>query len=285
MSDDAVVIGLVGLKGSGKTTALNAISELYDVQEIQLAKHLKDVCAEVFSIERDHLDNQDYKELPLRRFESVRAPRNTTGYYWAVFFILTYIATPLGRMPESLFKTIATAAYAAGLVILLFAMTKEVVPRGVILTKNRVKAILVGFSVYSDENLNKTSHLWGTVLTSPRHIAQFVGTDLLRNCIDPDIHLKIAAGKMNSSKINVVSDIRFKNEYDFFEKTIPGFFSMYINRPEVIPVDLESAPASERFVPEIGRGCHTSIINNGEKESFIDMVKETVNLIIPKSNG
>lgn len=57
------VIGLCGLKTSGKSTAFEAIKEAFpEVREIQLAKRLKDACSECLGIPRTHFDDQAYKE-------------------------------------------------------------------------------------------------------------------------------------------------------------------------------------------------------------------------------
>lgn len=61
-----VLIGLIGKKGSGKTTCYNIIKdELAPVQEVQLAKKLKDVCSKVFNINRTSMDDPIEKEMDL----------------------------------------------------------------------------------------------------------------------------------------------------------------------------------------------------------------------------
>ena len=59
------IIGLAGVKTSGKSTVANIIKELIggDIAESAIANKLKDVCGEVFDIPRDHFDNQDIKEV------------------------------------------------------------------------------------------------------------------------------------------------------------------------------------------------------------------------------
>ena len=63
------VIGLAGCKTSGKSTAADMIKELIggDISESALAGKLKDVCAKVFGLTRDHFDNQDLKEVPFKK--------------------------------------------------------------------------------------------------------------------------------------------------------------------------------------------------------------------------
>lgn len=61
------IIGLIGLKQSGKTTALNIIRQTHpEVVEIMIADRLKEVCSEVFGISRDRFEKQELKELPLK---------------------------------------------------------------------------------------------------------------------------------------------------------------------------------------------------------------------------
>lgn len=59
------IIGLAGVKTSGKSTAANMIKELVEgAQEAALADKLKNTCAEVFGVPREYFDRQDLKELP-----------------------------------------------------------------------------------------------------------------------------------------------------------------------------------------------------------------------------
>lgn len=59
------VIGLAGVKTSGKSTVANIIKKHLDAKEVALANKLKDVSASVFGVSRDAFDRQDLKEVPL----------------------------------------------------------------------------------------------------------------------------------------------------------------------------------------------------------------------------
>lgn len=63
-----VVIGLAGVKTSGKSTVAEMIKELIggDILESALANKLKETSAEVFNVPRDHFDRQDVKEVPFQ---------------------------------------------------------------------------------------------------------------------------------------------------------------------------------------------------------------------------
>lgn len=61
------IIGLIGPKRSGKTTAFNTLKSIHGaVVEVQLAKKLKDTCSLVFKVERNHFDDQNFKEVPFK---------------------------------------------------------------------------------------------------------------------------------------------------------------------------------------------------------------------------
>lgn len=64
-----IVIGLTGVKTSGKSTVANIIKSVLteDVKESALADKLKNTCSEVFDIPREYFDSQDLKELDLPR--------------------------------------------------------------------------------------------------------------------------------------------------------------------------------------------------------------------------
>lgn len=61
-----VVIGLAGVKTSGKSTVAEIIKKLIggDILESALANKLKETSAEVFNVPRDYFDRQDVKEVP-----------------------------------------------------------------------------------------------------------------------------------------------------------------------------------------------------------------------------
>lgn len=60
------IIGLAGVKTSGKSTVANMVKEFVNnAGESALADKLKNVCAEVFGLQRIQFDSQNLKELPL----------------------------------------------------------------------------------------------------------------------------------------------------------------------------------------------------------------------------
>jgi hypothetical protein len=59
-----IVIGLAGVKTSGKSTVANMIKDQVNAEEAALADKLKNTCAEVFGLSREQFDKQELKEVP-----------------------------------------------------------------------------------------------------------------------------------------------------------------------------------------------------------------------------
>lgn len=197
------VIGLIGAKAAGKTTAFNTIQATWPVQEITLAAKLKDVCAEVFNIPRNAFDSHSLKEKELQDL---------------VFLEPSSL--------EQIFK-------------------------------------LYDLKVNFDKHIR--SHI-GQVLHSPRQIAQYIGTEVLR-AAEADIHCTSAV-KDITKDIGVVTDMRFPNEFEFFTKNYPRFFPVYIQN---LGAEIEAgkdAHASEAHLKTLAKQAVVTIQNNGGRAQF-----------------
>lgn len=60
-----MIIALSGVKFSGKDTVAEGLIRSHGFKRIGLADNLKDICAEVFEVERSHMDIPELKEVPL----------------------------------------------------------------------------------------------------------------------------------------------------------------------------------------------------------------------------
>jgi hypothetical protein len=206
-----LVIGLAGVKTSGKSTVANIIKRVmgetgmgYNVQEAALADKLKNACSLVFNVPRENFDRQDLKEVP---FET----------------------------PKILFK-------------------------------DRIEAILELFNVEPTEQLIQkyfTNDIVDMELESPRQIAQIIGTEILRETGDEDIHCKNL--NLNEDGITIVSDLRFPNEFNFFNRAkLMGyeFLPLYIQRDEAEQYVTENSHPSETSVFKFSNQC-LGVPNNG----------------------
>ncbi len=212
------IIGLAGVKTSGKSTVANIIKNILqeEVMESALADKLKDVCSDVFLIPRNHFDDQKLKEVPLEE------------------------------------------------------------PR--ILTVSDINKITEFFNVFSKitpENRDRLNEIAGIVLKTPRQIAQTVGTEILRRAGDEDIHCKNV--KLGDN-VTIISDIRFPNEFDYFNKLDNIFFlPFYIQRDEAEKHVTEHSHSSETSVFKFSDKC-IKISNNKDLQNLENQIR--LNLLI-----
>lgn len=200
------ILVLTGVKGSGKTTTFNLIKSRYfpDAVEVTLAKKLKDTCSSVFGIGRNHLEDQDKKEVPF------------------------------------------------------------VVP--ITLAKEEVTSILENFRLTYSYEAHVKPHV-GKKLYTPRQVAQYVGTEILRN-VDEMVHCRGSLMDLKESDTYVVTDVRFWNEFDFFaDRSEFRFIPIYVANSLAETNAEKDNHASERYVLQIAKNCH-KLDNNGTMQQL-----------------
>lgn len=204
------VIGLTGFAKSGKSTAAEILKSLGG-EEVAFAKHLKDVCAAIFNVPRDHFDNQDFKEVKLE-YKRLITP-------YDVERILNYFEVPARFIPGAI-----------------------------------------------------VAHI-GVELISPRHIAQYVGTEILRT-IDQNIHINMAFKMASSSSAPffICSDMRFDNELNAVQEN--EGLSIGISRQKATPADLDNLHGSEKEIPVLISQCDVKVENEGSIEDLQKTVRE-----------
>lgn len=101
----------------------------------------------------------------------------------------------------------------------------------IILTSNRLHSIIRAFK----RNINnKTTYEIITQyenrrFTTIRELTQVVGTEILHNVAAPDVHLKQSGLKMISGMV-IVTDMRFIEEFNYFNDGEREFLPIYIDR-------------------------------------------------------
>lgn len=149
---------------------------------------------------------------------------------------------------------------------------KRILENPVILTRKNITDIVDLFELnISEEGI--LQHL-GKELTTTRAILQYVGTDIVR-AIEDDIHLKWAVRLAPKSDVYVITDIRFPNEFEFFNKK-EGFLPFAIERGTRDQADVASHHASETYVASLKRRCLASIDNNGTLEHLKTQVCDLI---------
>lgn len=151
------------------------------------------------------------------------------------------------------------------------------------LSFDRLVAIAFGMRKYiwmSDEQLtgfvyDSREHI-GTPLLSPRHVLQYVGTEIIR-AYQPSWHLEAAFSTAHLYEIGyqmfstyAVTDCRFLNEYEFLKER--GAHFIYVSRPEAEARLAQATHESERQILEIKKRIGTTIFNNGTIEGLKDVL-------------
>lgn len=103
----------------------------------------------------------------------------------------------------------------------------------------------------------------GIVLNTPRQIAQYLGTELLRS-FNPDIHCEHAVKDLPATCLCVVTDARFWSEYNYFQKNSDNFIPIYIDNKKAEEKAKGDNHASERDILDIAKKCLLVVNNNGE---------------------
>lgn len=216
-----IIIGLIGAKGAGKTTAFEAMAEVTEVTEITLADKLKNVCSEVFEIPRDAFDNHAVKEKLM----------DPPIFFTAEMVASCYNAFNINPLQGEEGRIVDHARF----------------------------------------------HV-GQVFHTPRQIAQYVGTEVLRT-LEPDVHC-INAIKGKEGRIGVVTDIRFPNELAFFEENCPNFIPVYLKNTGAEVKASGDSHASEAHLQTLARKSQIMLENEGPIHRFREQVRGFINKVV-----
>lgn len=111
----------------------------------------------------------------------------------------------------------------------------------------------------------------GVELTTPRHMAQYIGTEILRS-IDANVHINMAFKLApQDAKFLICSDIRFENE--LLAVQARNGLTIGISRQAVMPKDVNKLHGSEREIPTLITRSKSLIPNETTIEEFQKMVK------------
>ena len=115
----------------------------------------------------------------------------------------------------------------------------------------------------------------GKRLYTPREAAQYIGTEVLRS-IQPDIHCEFAGRLIGSDMVNVITDIRFIDEYRYFVDRFKGFQLVHIFNPYAEERAASDAHPSERGLDELRTHADIVITNVGTLD---DLATEVVHAL------
>lgn len=146
------------------------------------------------------------------------------------------------------------------------------------LTPEMITSVIKSFGYTPDFDLHVRPHI-GTVLYTPRQVAQYVGTEICKN-VDPEIHCKYATKDLPEDAIFVVTDMRFPDEFEYFKANYPkAFSSFYIQNYNAESISKEDPHPSERLVLETAKLCAVKIENNDSMRAYKDKILESINKV------
>lgn len=121
-------------------------------------------------------------------------------------------------------------------------------------------------------SIGKLLELSGTELKTPRHIAQFIGTEVLRS-LDIDVHVNAAFECMTDTGVYVVTDMRFMSEFDYV--TALGAKVYHIDNDKA-----ELAAAGDTHQSEMDRHLFKDkcirLDNNSSLDEFKSLIRSRV---------
>lgn len=123
------------------------------------------------------------------------------------------------------------------------------------------------FDIYSNQNKADLYRHVGKYITSPRQAAQYVGTEIVR-AVDPLAHLRSAEKQSVNYMHNIITDIRFTNEYDYFKKFDPEMMLVYIKRDSAEAEAAKDTHSSEAGLRELMTMADIVVDNNGSLEAL-----------------
>lgn len=114
----------------------------------------------------------------------------------------------------------------------------------------------------------------GKLIKTPRQLLQYIGTEVLHP-IDPLIHAKfMIKNKLPKDGIVVLTDLRFKNEFDFFLENYKNeFVPLHINNNNAEMASADDNHPSEKDRLKFKHEC-IQIDNNSTLYAFKSLVKK-----------
>lgn len=135
----------------------------------------------------------------------------------------------------------------------------------VFLDLKKLGRVLQAYNLPIDMNVYCRPHI-GKILLTPRQVAQYIGTEVLRS-VDSDIHCKKAVDK-ELGRFAVVTDMRFPSEYDFFYSRFKRFIPIFIHRKVAEFTSQRDHHESEAHWGDLSKKCAYVLDNNSTTEEL-----------------
>lgn len=151
-----------------------------------------------------------------------------------------------------------------------------------VLALDDMETILKRFFIEDPRRDSGWKKLRGTVLETPRKIAQFIGTELLRTYGGENIHCEQSLIGVKGDLL-VVTDIRFPNEASYF-KSLGNFVLISIVNDKAEAAAEKDSHSSEAFLQDLKKEATFVVKNNGTMRNFYESLDAVVNILIKVPN-
>lgn len=147
-----------------------------------------------------------------------------------------------------------------------------------ILTEESILSVLRNYSIAP--STVDFSSVVGSKMETPRGIAQTVGTNLLRNLVDNNIHINSI--ELSDKYVNLLSDVRFFNEYTaFLDREDISYFPAYVARDSKESLLDENSHIAEREFLTFKHLMYR-IDNNGSMKDLERNIKVFLDQVVKK---
>jgi hypothetical protein len=148
----------------------------------------------------------------------------------------------------------------------------------ILLDRQNLAALLKAFMVEEYDFDQVIRPHCGRICRTPRALLQYIGTEVLHP-IDPLIHMKVAMKKRDPNKTTLITDLRFKAEFNYLIGN-PDFLPVYVKNSGAEMAASADAHPSERQYEEFKAKCY--LLNN---EGSMADLKSGITEFISKSLG
>lgn len=153
----------------------------------------------------------------------------------------------------------------------------------VYLDAKNVSDLIRAYGVEPDYDTHVRPHV-GMVLESPRRVAQYIGTEVLRT-VSEDIHCIGATMNLPENGTFVVTDMRFPNEFAFFKANYGGvFYPFHVQNNQAELAGAKDMHPSERLVLETAKNCKP-IPNNASIPEFRELVLKELQGVLARQDS
>jgi len=155
---------------------------------------------------------------------------------------------------------------------------KEVLLEDIIfLDEPLIRKVIENFGYVCDYDKHIRGHI-GIVLSTPRELLQYVGTEVL-HAVDKQIHILSIIDKI-SNGINIITDLRFEQEIDYFMENYPDiFFPIYIKNDVAENIAKSDLHKSEMDLGNFKKKCMV-IENNSSLKEYREQVTSLIGSIL-----